>query len=64
MSMVQRLKLAWAGVEPKFMKMLAEINKMMDPICNWQNYRLQLKDTNPPCLPFQGTRLVLWFLRC
>lgn len=54
MTPVQRLKLAWAGVEPRQMKLLDGLNKLMDPLSNWQVYRQTLKDTNPPCLPFMG----------
>ena len=54
MTPVQRLKLAWAGVEPRYMKLLDNLNKLMDPLSNWQVYRQSLKDTNPPCLPFMG----------
>lgn len=49
---IQRLKVTWDKLPTKYTKLLKNLQSLMDPSRNMLNYRRELKDCDPPVIPF------------
>lgn len=52
---VTRMKKSWEQVGEDVMARLEAIQKLMSHVGSYKDYRLVLRDVDPPCLPYLGT---------
>ncbi|KAG0231882.1 hypothetical protein BGX31_005329 [Mortierella sp. GBA43] len=56
-SPIYRLKRTWEQVPNRTMTSLMELQQLMGVAKNWADYREELHNVNPPCVPFVGMYL-------
>jgi len=48
------MKRTWEAIPKKTLTIFEELKEIMKVSGNWKNYRDELKNCNPPCLPYLG----------
>jgi hypothetical protein len=56
-SPIHRLKRTWEQVPTRTMQSFAELQSLTSVVKNWVEYREELHNANPPCVPFVGMYL-------
>eukprot|EP00005_Dracoamoeba_jomungandri_P008490 CAMPEP_0174265862 /NCGR_PEP_ID=MMETSP0439-20130205/28204_1 /TAXON_ID=0 /ORGANISM="Stereomyxa ramosa, Strain Chinc5" /LENGTH=805 /DNA_ID=CAMNT_0015352533 /DNA_START=8 /DNA_END=2425 /DNA_ORIENTATION=+ len=57
MSAIQLLKTNWRQIPSKHIRTLKEMDRLFSPMSNFSNYRHQIREIFPPCLPILSLAL-------